>query len=222
MTSIDTALVRARLTEVHDRIRAAGGRLDGPDGVTVVAVTKTFGVDAIRAARDAGCRAIGENYAQELAAKWAELADDAERPEAHFIGRLQSNKIRLVADVVDLWQSVDRPSLVDGIAARAPGARVLLQVAATGEEGKGGCPPTELERLRDHALDRGLRLEGLMTVGPTAGGPEHARAGFALVRGLCDRWGLSVCSMGMSHDLEVAVQEGSTMVRVGTALFGAR
>lgn len=219
---IDGAVVARRLDAIRERIRAAGGHLDGPHAVRVVAVTKTFGVDAVRAARDAGCDAIGENYAQELAGKWSELDPFEVRPEVHFIGRLQSNKVRLLAPIVDLWQTVDRSSLVDALALRAPSARILLQVNTTGEEGKGGCRPDEVADLARRAGEQGLRVEGLMTVGPTGGGPDAARPGFALVRELCDRLGLAVCSMGMSDDLEVAVEEGSTMVRVGTALFGTR
>lgn len=222
MSGVDVALVAERLAVVRDRIRTAGGVADGNDAITVVAVTKTFGLDAVRAARDAGCRAVGENYAQELAGKWAQFAEHEARPEAHFIGRLQTNKVKLVADVVDLWQSVDRPALVDTLATRAPGARILVQVATTGEESKGGCPVADVEGLVDRARDAGLVVDGLMTVGPTGGTPADAAPGFAQVRHLCDRFGLAICSMGMSHDLEVAVAEGSTMVRVGTALFGHR
>jgi PLP dependent protein len=222
MTQIDAAEVALRLAVVRQRIVDAGGHLDGPRAVEVVAVTKTFGVEAIRAARDAGCRAVGENYAQELSAKWAELDDTESRPSAHFIGRLQSNKIRSIAPIVDLWQTVDRASVVDELGRRCRDARVLIQVNAAGEEGKGGCRPDEVDALMGHAGDAGVEVLGFMTVGPTSGTAEDARPAFALVRELCDRWDLPICSMGMSHDLEVAVEEGSNMVRIGTALFGAR
>jgi hypothetical protein len=124
--------------------------------------------------------------------------------------------------VVDVYESVDRTSLVDAIARRDPGARVLVQVDTTGEPGKGGCPPGDVANVVAAALDAGLRVEGLMTVGPTEGGPEAARPGFRTVRELTSRLDLAVCSMGMTADLEVAVEEGSTQVRVGTALFGWR
>jgi pyridoxal phosphate enzyme (YggS family) len=207
------ATVRAALDELHDRIRAAGGT-----DVEVVAVTKTFGPDAIEAAVAAGCRAIGENYAQELVAK----RDAAAAAEVHFIGQLQSNKVRQLAGIVDVYETVDRAKLADEIAKRDPGARVLLQVDTSGEPGKGGVPLDGLDELADHVRSIDLQLEGLMTVGPTEGGPAAAVPGFRLVRAAVDRLGLAVCSMGMSGDLEVAVAAGSTQVRVGTALFGAR
>jgi PLP dependent protein len=140
----------------------------------------------------------------------------------HFIGRLQSNKVRTLAGVVDVWETVDRSRLVAELARRASGARVLVQVDTTAEPGKGGCPLAGVPALVAEAADAGLQVEGLMTVGPTEGGPEAARPGFRAVRRLVDKFGLPACSMGMSDDLDVAVEEGSTEVRVGTALFGAR
>ena len=201
------------LAEVEARIAAAGGR-----DVAVVAVTKGFGADAVEAALAAGCTRIGENYAQELLAKRAALA----AAEVHFIGRLQSNKVRSLAGLVQVYESVDRLSVVHELARRDPGARIFVQVNATGETGKGGCAPHDTESLVGHAIDSGLEVRGLMTVGPTFGGPADARLAFRTVRALADRLGLAECSMGMTADLEVAVEEGSTEVRVGTALFGPR
>ena len=189
-------------------------------GVEVVAVTKGFGPWAIEAAVAAGCRAIGENYAQELLAKRATV--EQLRPEVHFVGRLQSNKIRQLAGLVDVWDSIDRRSLVAELAKRAPGARILVQVDTTGESGKGGCPPDEVSDLVESARAAGLRPEGLMTVGPTGGDPEDSRPGFRLVRSMVDELGLEVCSMGMSGDADVAVEEGATQLRIGTGLFGPR
>ncbi len=186
----------------------------------MLAVTKGFGPDAVAAVASAGCRMIGENYAQELLDKRAVAADAG--LAIHFIGRLQSNKVRLVADDVAVWETVDRPSLVDEIARRAPGATVLIQVNTTGEPNKGGCPPDEVRALLGRAGAAGLAVDGLMTVGPTEGGAEAARPGFRLVRALVAELGLATCSMGMTDDLDVAVQEGTTRVRLGTALFGPR
>lgn len=214
---IDTSEVRRRLDAVHERIRSAGG-ID----VEVVAVTKGFGGDAIDAAVGAGCRAIGENYAQELIAKRETLEAHRERLDVHFIGRLQSNKVRTLAGVVDRYATVDRESLVREIARRDPGARILVQVDTTGTPDKGGCAPDVAATLVRSASDAGLVVEGLMTVGPTDGGPEAAAPGFRVVRALVDELDLDVCSMGMSADLEVAVRAGSTEVRIGTALFGGR
>lgn len=213
MSTFSVDSVRAALDELHARIERAGG-----SDVEIVAVTKTFGPEAIEAALAAGCRSIGENYAQELLDK-REVAASA---EVHFIGQLQSNKVRQLAGVVDVYETVDRAKLAREIAKRAPGARILIQVDTTGEPGKGGVPLADLDPLVDHVRDLDLDLIGLMTVGPTEGGPAAAAPGFRQVRAAVDRLGLSVCSMGMTADLEVAVAEGSTQVRVGTALFGQR
>ncbi len=210
---VSAALVASRLAAVRGRIAAAGG-----GDIAVLAVTKGFGADAIDAAVAAGCSQIGENYAQELLAK---LAAVRVRPEVHFIGRLQSRKVKTLAEVVDVWQSVDRAALVDELARRRPRARLMVQVNVSDEEQKGGCPPGEAPTLVARARSLGLDVVGLMTVGRT-GPPESARDGFRRLRGLADDLGVRHCSMGMSEDLEVAVSEGSTMVRVGTALFGER
>ncbi len=214
MPGFDAASVAESLGRVRDRISAAGGGTD----VAVLPVTKGFGPEAIEAALAAGCTAIGENYAQELLAK----RDAAAKAEVHFIGRLQTNKVRQIAGLVDVYETVDRERLVHEIARRQPGARVLIQVDTTGEPGKGGCPLPDVDALVAVARAAGLDLRGLMTVGPTNAGPEAARAGFRAVRAAVDRIGLAVCSMGMTDDVEVAVQEGSTQIRVGTALFGPR
>lgn len=208
------ALVAEHLAAVHERIASAGGT-----DVTVLPVTKTFGVEACWAAYRAGCTAVGENYAQEIVSKLGGI----DRPfGVHFIGQLQTNKVRQIAGIVSLYETVDRSSLVTELAKRVPGAEVLVQVAALSEPGKGGCLLGDAPALVEAAQAAGLRVLGLMTVGPTEGGPEAAREGFRAVRQLSDRLGLAVCSMGMSADLEVAVQEGSTQVRVGSALFGER
>jgi pyridoxal phosphate enzyme (YggS family) len=211
---IERAAVAERLVAVRERVAAAGG-----DGVRVVAVTKGFPVEAIAAARDAGADAIGENYAQELLAKLAQLT--GARPELHFIGRLQSRKVRPLAGVVDLWQSIDRPSLVDELARRRPGAHLLVQVNVSDEPSKGGCDPRDVAALVAQARAAGLQVDGLMAVGRT-GPPAEARSGFARLRRMVDELGLHECSMGMTDDLDVAVAEGATMVRVGSALFGER
>jgi hypothetical protein len=217
--TVDPMVVATRLDEVRGRLARAGG-----DGVEIVAVTKGFGADAIRAAVAVGLDRIGENYAHELVAKHTEVAEllAEHQVRVHCIGRLQTNKVRQLAGRVDCVETVDRVRLVDELARRCPGLTVLVQVNATGEPDKGGCPPESVAELVDTAQAAGLVVEGLMTVGPTAGPPEAARPGFRAVRAMVDDLGLSVCSMGMSDDLEVAVAEGSTRIRVGSALFGAR
>jgi uncharacterized pyridoxal phosphate-containing UPF0001 family protein len=213
--SIDVAVVAERLAAVRERIdRAGGGR-----PVAVVAVTKGFGVDAVEAALALGLVEVGENYAQELLGKAGELTAGA--PRWHFLGRLQRNKVRHLAGVVAVWQSVDRMELVDEIARRDPGARVLVQANLSGEPQKGGAPLAEVAALVARGRESGLAVEGLMGVAP-AGPAEGARAGFRDLVALADRLGLPERSIGMSTDLEVAVEEGATMVRVGRGLFGPR
>jgi PLP dependent protein len=189
--------------------------------VGIVAVTKGFGADAIVAAVAAGCTMVGENYAQELLAKLPTVTVVA--PLAiHFVGRLQSNKVRQLAAVVAFGASSPPPPLLDDLPRPPPPATVLLQVNTTGETGKGGCPPGEVEMLAEHARSLDLDLNGVMTVGPTDGDPSTTRRAFGLARRLTDALGLPTCSMGMSDDLDLALDAGTTRVRVGTALFGPR
>lgn len=218
----DAATVADHLAATRARIEAAGG---GPD-VAILAVTKAFGPEVIDVAVAAGCTSVGENYAQELVSK-REVIGAHPGLGVHFIGQLQTNKVRQLAGLVTVYESVDRAKLAREIAKRAPGAAVMIQVdtsALTDDAaaGKGGCPIAELDELVDAVTALDLDLRGLMTVGPTEGGPEAARPGFEAVRSAVDRLGLAECSMGMSGDLEVAVECGSTQVRVGTALFGSR
>ena len=165
--------IAARLVHIEERIERAGG---DPEAVTVVAVTKGFDSSVVRAALAAGCVDIGENYAQELLAKASELPEltsgsigsddpgDALSPPAvrvHFIGRLQRNKVRQLAGLVSLWQSVDRIELGREIAKRAPGARVLMQLNVSGEPQKGGVPLADADALADELTALGLALEGV-------------------------------------------------------------
>jgi len=214
----DTEGVAERLAAVRERIAAAGR---DPDDVVVVAVTKGFGVNAVHAAAAAGVADVGENFAQEMARKWEASGGATDGRRWHFLGRVQRNKVRALAPVVDLWQSVDRVAVGEEIARRAPGAQVLVQVRISGGEERNGCEPDEVPGLVESLDGLGLRVRGLMAVGP-AGPPELARAGFRRVAALADRLGLAERSMGMTDDLGVAVEEGSTMVRVGRGLFGAR
>ncbi|MCU1353584.1 MAG: hypothetical protein JWM05_2793 [Acidimicrobiales bacterium] len=210
--------VAAGVERIRDRIVAAGG---DPAAVQLIAVTKGFDIDVVAAATAAGLRDLGESYAQELERKASRLDPTELGPRWHFIGRLQRNKVRSLAGVVHLWQSVDRLPLGLEIARRAPGAAVLVQVNVSDEAQKGGCPPASAPDLVGALRDAGLDVRGLMAVGAT-GPPEASRAGFRTLRRSADDLDLPVRSMGMSGDLEVAVQEGSTMVRIGTALFGVR
>lgn len=214
---MDQCSVSEAVASLRKRIASAGG-VD----VSLVGVTKTFGPEAWRYAQVAGCDAVGENYAQEVVAKAVEVAL-ADRLPVHFIGQLQSNKIKQMTGIVDVWQSVDRVSLLTEIAKRsAQSANVFLQVNVTGEAGKGGCLPAEVGELSRAAQDLGIDVLGLMTVGPTNGDPVVTRTTFRTLRILANEHGLRQCSMGMTGDLEIAIEEGSTMVRVGSALFGDR
>jgi len=213
----------ARLAEVRARIDRAGA---DPDRTTLVAVTKGFGPDVVRAALDAGLHDIGESYVQELEAKAAaldEAADgaDAVLPRWHFIGRLQRNKVRKAAPYVACWHSVDRLSLGAEIARWAPGASVFAQVNTTGENQKGGCPPAQLPALLDGLRDLGLDVRGLMTIGP-AGSQKGSRNAFRSLRTMAENHDLRELSMGMTDDLELAIEEEATVVRVGSGLFGPR
>jgi pyridoxal phosphate enzyme (YggS family) len=216
VTALDPDRIAARYATIRRELDEMGAV-----GVRVVAVTKSFPVEAVRAARAAGCPIIGENYAQELTAKLAGIPA-ADRPEVHFIGQLQSNKVRLLAPFVDVWQTVDRSSLVTEIGRRCPDARIMIQVDFTGEPGKGGCRPDDAGRLAGEARAAGLRVIGVMTVGPTDGDPEVTRDVFRSAAALARRLGVPDVSMGMSGDWRIAIEEGATLVRLGSAIFGDR
>ncbi len=220
MTGGDDHHIAANLADIRARIeRAAGDAKRDASEITLVVVTKPFGVDAVRAAIDAGASDLGENRAQELVEKAPALAGLASPPRWHFIGRLQRNKVKAVAPYVTCWQSVDRAELVDEIARRAPGAPVYVQVNVGDEPQKGGCAIGGAEALVAYAGVQGLAVAGLMTVPPAGADP---RPFFRTLRQLADRLGLPGCSMGMSGDFEVAIAEGATVVRVGSAVFGPR
>jgi len=214
--TVDVTTIAAAADEVRDRISAAGG---DPASIRLVAVTKGQPVEVVRAALEAGLADLGESYPQELAAK-ADAVDDP-TVQWHCIGRLQRNKVRQIASHIHLWQSIDRLSLAAEVAQRAPGAKVLVQVNVTGASQQGGCPPERAASVVEGCSDLGLEVLGLMAIG-ALGPPDEVRAGFRTVRELADRLGLPERSMGMSGDLESAIAEGTTMVRVGTSIFSPR
>lgn len=202
------------------------------DACDLLAVSKTFPATAIRSLYAHGQRAFGENYVQELVDKAAELAD---LPDLawHFIGPLQSNKTRQVAAIADWVHSVDRAKIAERLAEQRPSElaplNVCIQVNVSGEASKSGCAPTEALALAQLLLQLAprLRLRGLMCIPDPAAAPVALRAQFAALRQLLDdlnRAGmvLDTLSMGMSADLALAIAEGATMVRVGSAIFGAR
>lgn len=215
--SIDAELVGQRADVVRDTIARLSTR-----PVRVVAVTKGFGVDAVTAALDAGFTDIGENYAQEMVAKADALAAlDVVVPRWHFIGHLQSNKVKQIAEIVDVWQTVDSPKLGRQIATRAAATTVLVQVNSSRAKGQSGVALPQVPALVDELRHLNLDVQGLMTIG-VAGDLDASAAVFERVRAMADDLELAECSMGMSRDLEQALAAGSTIVRVGTALFGPR
>lgn len=215
MPDADPVLVEriaANLAVQRERIRRAGG-----DGVRIIGVTKRQPIEVVRAAVEAGLTDLGENYAQELAAK----ADEVTSVRWHMIGQVQTNKVRLLAGRVAMVQTVDRPSVVAELAKRIPGCPVLVQVDLAGTPGRGGCTWDDAPGLAESAAAAGLAVEGVMGVAPSAD-PATVGERFARLRGLRDRLGLVELSIGMSGDLDIAVSEGATMVRIGTAIFGER
>jgi pyridoxal phosphate enzyme (YggS family) len=220
-----------RLADVRRRLDAAVAQAGRPAGsVRLLAVSKNKPSEAIRAAYAAGQRAFGENYAQELSQK-AESLRDLPGMEWHFIGRLQRNKAKQVVQAASTIHTMDRAELVAELGKRATAAgvrvRVLVEVNVSGEASKGGCSPEDLGSvLAAVAAEPSLAAVGLMTIPPEADDAEAARRFFRALRELRDRHGgeaaLPELSMGMTHDFPVAVAEGATIVRIGTAIFGAR
>lgn len=221
MTSTDihlTTTIATRLDAVRERIDA----VRAPDQrVDLVAVTKRFDISVVAAGIEAGCTDLGENYAQELQAKAAEVEELGYEPRWHMIGPVQRNKVKKIAHVVHLWHAIDRIPVLNEIGKRQPGSAVLIQVNFTGEDTKSGVDPGGIPELIDAAAAAGVEVRGLMTMGHTDT-TQDPRPVFAECRAAVDAHGLTVCSMGMSGDFEIAVEQGATMVRVGSAIFGPR
>jgi hypothetical protein len=213
-----------RLERVQERIARAAARSGrNPADITLIAVSKKMPAAAIVAAYEAGQRAFGENYIQEFQSKKQQLPELA-GAAFHFIGELQSNKTRLACDLFDCIQTVSSVKIARRLNEQAERARdVFVEVKLSGEESKAGIAPEALSELVAFLGDCAkLRLRGLMTMPPWSSDPETARPYFSKLCGLAGLYGLSELSMGMSGDLEVAIEEGSTLVRVGTAIFGSR
>ena len=217
--------VRTNLELVRERIARAAARAGRrPEDVLLIGVSKTVDVARIREALVAGLRALGENRVQEAKSKVAELG----RPAAwHLIGHLQTNKVKDALELFDVIHSLDRMELAQELerraAARGLAVEAMLQVNVAGEASKGGFAPDAVGgALESIAKLAHVKVTGLMAIPPEVTRPEDARPWFRALRELAERQGLSRLSMGMSSDFEVAVEEGATMVRVGTAVFGAR
>ena len=194
-----------------------------PGGVVLTAVTKTQPAEALAAAVAAGHRVFGENRVQEAQAHWADLRRSVPDLELRLIGPLQTNKAADAVALFDVIETLDRPRLVEALAAAADKAgrtvRVLVQVNTGAEPQKAGVQPEDADTLVACARARGLAVEGLMCIPPAEEAPG---AHFALLRKIARRNGLGVLSMGMSGDYETAIRFGATHVRVGSALFGER
>ena len=227
------ATIPDRLQRVRDRISQACSRFGrADDSVTLLAVSKTFPGVTVREAFAAGQRRFGENYVQEGVTKIAELADLRADIEWHMIGPVQSNKTRVVAEQFDWVHTIDRLKVAERLSAQRPAGlpplQVCVQVNTSGEASKSGVAPAEaLALARAVAALPGLQLRGVMALPAPSADPVVQRAELAAVRAVFDELRaaglpLDTLSMGMSQDLETAIELGSTLVRVGTALFGQR
>jgi PLP dependent protein len=235
MADVDAEALRRNLADVRARLHAAAARAGRDAGeVTLVAVSKTHPPEAVRVAHAAGQRVFGENYGQELRDKAAALADLGGL-EWHFIGPLQRNKVKYVVGTAAMVQSVDSADLMDELQRRAEARGTelpcLVEVNIAGEQTKSGVPAGAIPALLDAFAARPrLRCVGLMTMPPFVDDAEESRPHFRALRALRDglaatpRPGVELrhLSMGMTQDFEVAVEEGATIVRVGTAIFGTR
>ena len=212
-----------RWETVRERVvRAAQHAGRRPEEITLLAVTKVFPVETLLEAYALGMREFGENYVQEFEGKFP-LLGGCEGARFHLIGHLQSNKARKAAEMFQVVQTVDSAKLSRRLGEVGTPLEVMIEVKLSEEESKHGAAPSELGALIEAiAAAPSLRLTGLMTMPPWSDDAELARPYFRRLRALALEHGVAGLSMGMSHDLEVAIEEGSTVVRVGTALFGSR
>ncbi len=216
-------MLRERLERVEERIHSAANRAGRRrEDILLIAVTKKFSAEVTREAYDLGLRVFGENYVQEFEAKHPALAGLA-GAEYHLIGHLQSNKARVAADLFQVIQTVDSEKLARRLDAMNQPLEVMIEVKLSEEASKFGAPPEELAKLIEviRACPN-LLLTGLMTMPPWSDDPEITRPYFRRLAALAREHGIDKLSMGMSHDLEAAIEEGATHIRVGTALFGPR
>ena len=229
-------MIKENWEEVIENAEAAAGESNRDfDDITVLAVSKTHPVEIVVAGMEAGIPAFGENYAQELKEKHQYFIDNNIRePLWHFIGHLQTNKVKYIAPFVDMIHSVDSVKLAMEISKQAKKSErvidILLQVNTSGELSKSGCEPDEVFKLAEQVLKiENLNVKGLMTIGSFSPDEEVVRSEFRILsslrKELAEKYGEETfrhLSMGMTGDYPVAIDEGATFVRVGTAIFGAR
>jgi len=215
--------MKIRLDAVEERIQRAVQRCGRSRGdITLVAVTKVFPASVIREAYELGLREFGENYVQEFQGKANEVSE-LKDARFHLIGHLQSNKSKIASELFDVIQTVDTERLAHRLNAAGKPMDVFLEVKLSAEGSKSGALPSELPALIATVTQcSDLRLAGLMTMPPWSDDAEPSRSYFRQLGLLGEQHGLAALSMGMSHDFEVAIEEGATHIRVGTALFGRR
>lgn len=217
------SMIASRLAAVHSRIAAVAKRVGREqESITLIAVSKRKPVEDIVAAYKAGQRDFGENYVQEFAAK-SERLPTLDEAHFHFIGKLQSNKAGKAASLFSTIHTLDSAKLARRLDRFDKPLEVFIEVKLSPEDTKSGMDPLQLESVVEEAAAApNLRLAGLMTMPPWNADPERARPYFRQLRELGVRYGIEGLSMGMSHDLEVAIEEGATHIRIGTAIFGPR
>ncbi len=216
--------------KIHIKALSCGRR---PEEIKVIAVSKTHDTEKIEVAFKAGVEFFGENYVQELVSKYEYFANRGLKPKWHFIGHLQTNKVKYIVPFIDMIHTVDSIRLANEIEKRAENYNkiidVLIQVNTSGEESKSGCEPYETEELVKYCLSlKHLKVKGLMTIGTFSEDEIIIRSEFQLLRNLLYETNknlslnLTELSMGMTHDYEIAIEEGATYLRIGTAIFGQR
>ena len=216
-------MLKEKLEQVEARIANAAARAGRKrSDITLLAVTKKFPAAVIQEAYKIGLREFGENYVQEFERKRVEL-HECSGARVHLIGHLQSNKSKKAAEIFQVIETVDTVKLARRLDEEGRPLDVMIEVKLSSEEAKAGAAPEDIPALADAIrATTHLRLLGLMTMPPWSDDGEQSRPYFARLRELAERNHLSQLSMGMSHDLEAAIEEGATIVRIGTALFGPR
>tara|TARA_B100000953_G_scaffold227622_1_gene189188 strand:+ start:338 stop:991 length:654 start_codon:yes stop_codon:yes gene_type:complete len=206
--------VKERAHELAEVVKTKSG-----GNAILLPVTKGFGVREVEAVLEVGLTKVGESYAQELLEKAKNITDN--RIDWHMIGRIQRNKVKKLSETVDLWHSVDRKELIAEISKYKKDSKILIQVDMNERYQQGGCSPENVPGLIEFASDKGVNVEGLMTIGVDQD-VETTRNIFAELAKLSKKMGLKEISMGMSNDFEIAIDYGATILRVGRSIFGER